>query len=91
MINSSRMCSILEEFQRVEIALPAGPLSEFMTINDLGLPTSLLVAYGLVELTPSGEKLIEETWLAFCNMLGIPHDFDYENYQDCLRRVSWLR
>lgn len=49
--------------------------TDFIEYNDLGLPMSYMVAEGLIkECSPTGEALIEETFVMFCELLEITED-----------------
>jgi len=49
--------------------------TDFIEYNDLGLPMSYMVAEGLIkECSPTGESLIEETFVMFCELLEITED-----------------
>lgn len=86
-MNTFEKVAILEEFQRSDISLPEDILRRFMYHNDLGLPLSISVRYGLAVLTEKGESVIEETWVQFCNMLHLPPDFEYTGLNDCIERA----
>ena len=61
---------------------------EFMQYHDLGLPLSFGISDGFIqELSPRGEALVQETYVALCVIAGAdpeasfddPSDF-YDNY-----------
>ena len=56
--------------------------TDFIEYNDLGLPMSYMVAEGLIkECSPTGESLIEETFVMFCELLEITED-DFDVLED---------
>jgi hypothetical protein len=81
-------CNIIEEFMRDNrVFYPADKLTAFVSYNDFGIPMAQAVAYNLVILTDEGDSRVEETWKNFCELLGIPADGDYDDYDDCVRKA----
>jgi len=61
---------------------------DFMTYNDLGLPLSDAVANGLVlQLSPAGEAIVEETYAMLCNRLGIDPSESFDEPSDFFERL----
>jgi hypothetical protein len=58
-------------------------LSEFFEFNDLGLPAAFLASEGLVEITPEGNKYIEETWNLFLVMFQV-EDIGFSSLDEIL-------
>lgn len=82
---------IIEEFMRDNsVAYPADQLSRFINYNDFGIPLAQALTYHLAIPTDEGERLIDETWGAFCDLLGIPAEEYYKDYDDCVRKARGL-
>ena len=61
---------------------------DFMVYNDLGLPLSDAVANGLVlQLSPAGEAIVEETYTLLCNRLGIDPSESFDEPSDFFERL----
>ena len=61
---------------------------DFMTYNDLGLPLADAVANGLVlELSPAGEAIVQETYTMLCNRLGIDPSESFDEPNDFYERM----
>ena len=56
---------------------------EFVHMNDLGLPLAYHANEGLAILSDTGKKLIEETWIALLEMIGID-DVGFEDDEELL-------
>lgn len=78
----------IEEFMRNYALLPETYNNDeyitFKIYNDLGIPLAQAYAYDLVELTASGEDLINETWDNFCKLFEKDPNGEYENLEDIL-------
>lgn len=79
-------CALIEEFVReyskYEFAFHNEDFLDFKLYNDLGIPLAQSVTYGLVNLTEEGMKLVDETWVYFCDMLESDPDGEYESIYD---------
>lgn len=78
---------IIEEFLRDEDILEEFPEDEvvsFFEYNDMGIPLSQALIYGLATLTSLGESAVEETWFMLCAIFGIDPNGEYEDLNDCL-------
>lgn len=61
---------------------------DFMQYNDLGLPLAESIAGGLVlELTPAGEDMINETYILLCNRVGIDTEENFDDPSDFFERL----
>jgi hypothetical protein len=80
---------IIEEFVRDfvsdELSYEDIDVSNFLLYNDLGVPLSQALTYDLVsQLTPEGEKVIEETWFNLCELFGSDPTQDYVDLDDVI-------
>ena len=80
---------IVEDFIRDFISDPEAyfedDVFEFIAYNDLGVPISQAIAYGLIEsLTKEGETLLDETWLNLCKMFNANPSGEYEDLDDLI-------
>lgn len=57
---------------------------DFKIYNDLGIPLAQAYEYKLVKLEEDGERVINETWINFCNMLDIDPDSEYTSLSDII-------
>jgi hypothetical protein len=85
-MDTGSKCLILEELSK---AFTFGELdrdffSEFVIYNDLGLPLAQMVVYDLGTLNDGGEKIIEETWVALCELLDLDPTEEFEDLDDML-------
>lgn len=61
---------------------------DFMVYNDLGLPLSDAIANGLVlQLSPAGEAIVEETYTMLCNRLDIDPEESFDPPSDFFERL----
>ena len=58
--------------------------AEFIRLNNVGVPLSYLVEEGYVILTDSGRKAVAETFVQFCELLGIDEHGNYESIVDMI-------
>lgn len=66
---------------------------EFFRFNDVGLPLSFALEGALVtETTPLGTRLVEETFVMLCQLLGLPPEHTYYDLDDMflLAGGDWL-
>jgi hypothetical protein len=57
----------------------------FFSYNDLGVPLAQAVTYDLIaQLTPEGEKVLEETWFNLCELFGSDPEEDYIDLDDVI-------
>jgi hypothetical protein len=80
---------IIEEFVRDfvsdELDYEDLDLDEFFSYNDLGVPIAQALTYDLVEqLSPEGQKVIEETWFNLCQLFGADPTDDYVDLDDVI-------
>lgn len=61
-----------------------GDLEDFIMANDLGFPAAVLLTLGAVTLTDVGERHINETFDALCNILEIDQYGDYDSFLNML-------
>lgn len=91
-MNIDQKCSIIEEFMRNYSILPETYSHEdfinFKIYNDLGIPLAQAYEYGLIKLEADGIKIIEETWINFCNILDIDPDSDYQGLSDIIPEID---
>lgn len=59
-------------------------MSDFIAVNDLGLPLAVVLMNGLATATADGLQVLEQTWLAFCEMYGVDPEGDYWDMADVL-------
>ena len=69
-------CEILYHFY-MEYAGDA-EYTEFIEVNDTGVPCAYLLIGGQAILTDSGMDSVEQTWQAFCDLLEIDSYGDYD-------------
>ena len=50
---------------------------DFFEANELGLPLAFAIYSKLVESSTQAEKIINETWKAFCNLLNLDYEGDF--------------
>jgi hypothetical protein len=56
--------------------------SEFITINDIGLPLAFLLSEGLVSIVkPEAEQFVNETWAMFSKFLNLSDEVAYEDIE----------
>lgn len=78
-------CDIIEEFMRDYVLRGeshSDDIDKFVSFNDLGIPLAQSMSYELATPTKNGEFLIEETWLAFCEVFDVDPYGDYEDLDD---------
>jgi hypothetical protein len=56
---------------------------EFVRMNDLGLPLAFHANEGLATLSEKGKQLVEQTWIALLEMIGID-DVGFEDVEELL-------
>ena len=44
---------------------------DFIDYNDLGLPMAYFICYGIVDVNPTAQKFVDETWNLFLRGLGL--------------------
>lgn len=79
--------AIIEEFMRdeeINEQFFEDEIHEFTAYNDLGIPLSQAVTYGLATLTDEGKRVVDETWFNLCSLLDIDPGLEYETLDDCL-------
>lgn len=80
---------IIEQFVN-DYAIGGGIYDEekvdlFFLYNDLGVPLSQALAYGLIEsFTNEGINIINETWFYLCDVAGADPEEEYEDLEDLL-------
>lgn len=52
---------------------------DFFEANDLGLPLAFAIYSKLVETSTQAEKIINETWKAFCDLLNLDYEGDFDD------------
>lgn len=84
-------CSIIEEFMREYILnddYDEYDVDSFLEYNDIGVPLAQAVIYNLANPTPEGSFLLQETWILFCEMLGIDPEGEYEDMDDIIDELE---
>ena len=62
---------------------------EFFEWADVALPLSFMVSKGYADnATEEGIKMIEDTWLVFCEMIEIDPDAEFSTVADCFAASS---
>ena len=63
---------------------------EFVAYNQLGLPLahSLHMGY-ILDLSPEGEMLIEDTYAMLCNVLKVSVDDEFASFEDMWNNADW--
>lgn len=91
-MNIETKCSIIEEFMRNFSFMPEtynhDDFIHFRIYNDLGVPLAQAFEYGLIKLEPDGERLVNETWENFCNMLEVDPDGEYDDISDIVTMMD---
>ena len=75
-------CEILYHFY-MEYAADA-EYTEFIEVNDTGVPCAYLLIGGQAILTDSGMDSVEQTWQALCDAFGIDSYGDYESLEEMI-------
>lgn len=72
----------VEILYHVYITQRDSDLEEFILSNDLGFPAAVLSHLGGVTLTDAGERWVNETFDALCNLMEIDTLGDYDSFDD---------
>lgn len=74
-------CDIIEEFMRDHVFGEQNDeeVFQFIKFNDLGIPLAQAVSYDLATLTKNGEFLVDETWIALCELFDVDPNGDYDD------------
>ena len=57
---------------------------EFFEYNDLGIPLAIAITQDMVELTDSGLKVLEETWIRLCDLFDADVADSYDSIDDLI-------
>lgn len=57
--------------------------NDFFEWADIGLPLAYMISQDLADPKEEAETFIEETWEAFCEMISIDPEGDYDNLAEC--------
>ena len=83
MLTIEEKARIISQAPQAFLDLPI--LEDFFKYNDVGIPLSQALNYGLCTLLEEGEEAIEETWEYLCVLGNKDPNLDtYENIDDIL-------
>jgi len=80
-------CSVIEEFTREYVLHDEHrdyDIEGFLEYNDIGVPLAQSVSYNLAMPTTEGVLVLQETWILFCEMVGVNPDDEFEDLDDLL-------
>ena len=55
---------------------------DFIKLYDVGLPIAVMAYHNLATPTEHGVRMLDETWYAFCDYMGIDPYNDFSNWQE---------
>jgi hypothetical protein len=56
--------------------------NDFYNYHDLGVPLSICISHDLVVVTDTGQEVIDETYIALCEIVGVDSEKTFLNYED---------
>jgi hypothetical protein len=59
--------------------------ANFYGLNDIGVPLAISLALNQVTLREEGEKYLDETWKAFCEIFGADSNEDYASLEELMK------
>jgi hypothetical protein len=86
-MNTLTKCQFIEDFSR--ICIEEKIYSDFVTINDLGIPLAISVVAEIADLKGRGQEIINETYSLMCELLEVSADKEYEYFEDMLEDSNY--
>jgi len=80
MIDFNRICDILSELWTGY--KNDNRFQDFFEYNDIGLPLAFAISEKIIVPTDTAETYIKETWVLFCESLGLDSDEDYSELDE---------
>ena len=77
-----KKAGIIKEFSEEFLMAGVNEYEDFFAYNDLGIPLSFSLFYGLATLTDEGSKVLDETYNNLCGLLEVEPTEEYEGYED---------
>lgn len=80
----SKKCAILADF--ASAVSGEDWTKDFFDFHDLGIPFAIGQSQGYITIIPNtqGEQYVNDTWIAFCDLLGIDHYGDYDSLAEII-------
>ena len=83
-MNLDSQCAVLSKLWLYYRDTADEAWTEFFIWADVGLPLAHTQVEGYATLTDEGRALVQETWMVFCEMIGIDPSVTYETLEDAL-------
>jgi hypothetical protein len=59
--------------------------NDFYNYHDLGVPLSICISHDLVVVTDTGQEVIDETYIALCEIVGVDSEKTFLDYEDFIK------
>jgi hypothetical protein len=59
--------------------------NDFYNYHDLGVPLSICISHDLVVLNDTGQEVIDETYNALCEIVGVDSEKTFLDYEDFIK------
>jgi hypothetical protein len=61
---------------------------DFYNYHDVGVPLSICISFDLVILNDTGQEVIDETYNALCEIVGVDSEENFLDYEDFIENSN---